>query len=168
MKKARIHTEITEDHGEPRTQCGSHDKAPQAIFQAEHIEVHQQTHLVPGQAEVRRKLRLVDRMNDVDSFDFENHRVREDDIGREAGIELRVALDNRKFHVPLEIDASLGEFKAKAFPVDRFQKPRPEPPADLDRQPDHAFGQFAAHQHKTPLSGSPWFPVFSVCNLNNR
>ena len=99
---------------------------------------------------VRQKLRFVHRMNCFDRFDLDDQDVGDHDISAEPAIEHPVPIDNRKRNLPLERQASLGEFEAKAFLINRFQKPGPERFMHVDRATDHLLGQFATRQHHTP------------------
>jgi hypothetical protein len=162
MREGRVHTEVTEDHGGPLSPGGSHDEAPQAVFQAEHIEVHQQPDFPLAQAQVGQKLRLMDLPNALNGLDLQNQFITNDDVSPKATIHQSAPINNRKCNLPLEGDASLGEFKAKALLINRFQKPRPKMLVHIDRQSDHLLGQFATHQHHTPQWSSVVLGVLRV------
>jgi hypothetical protein len=162
MREGRVHTEDTEDHGEPLSPGGSHDEAPQAVFQAEHIEVHQQPYFPSAQAQLGQKLRLMDLPNGFNGLDLQDQFVGDDDVSPKAAIHQFAPINNRKRDLTLEGDANFGEFKAKALLINRFQKPRPKMLVQIDRQSDHLLGQFATHQHHIPQWSSVVLGVLRV------
>ena len=94
MREGRVHTGITENHGEPLSPDGSHDEAPQAVFQAEDIEVHQQPHLPPAQAQVGQKLRLVEWHHTLDAFQLEKDRSTDNNVCDIAAIQPCVVIQD--------------------------------------------------------------------------
>ena len=133
-----------------------HDKAPQAVFQSQGIEIHQQTDTVPAHAQVGQKLRFMDRQQFVDSLDFDNQFARNDDVGAEANVHRNAFIDNGYIGLAFEFDAGALKFEAEASLIDRFEQSRSHVPMQLDCQPNDLFGQFAAQQHtQTPWPSVP-------------
>lgn len=150
MKERRVHTEVTENHGEPQSAPVSHDEALETIFQANHVEIHQQTDLVPGQAQIGQQLRLVDRKHPLHRLDFQDQFISDDDVGPEPFIQQPIAIDDRHSDLPLKRNTRFRQFEAKTFLINRLQQPWAKLLVHLDRQPDDSLGQFALNQHNTP------------------
>ena len=148
--RRRVHTEITGNHVDTLSPRGSHDEAPQAIFQPGHIEVHEKADPVAGQTQVGEKLRFMDGKDVLDHLYFDNDFVRYDDIRSESVFKQSAAIHDRKLDLALERESGLRQFTAKAFLINRFKQSRSKVPVDLDRQADDPLRQLAAHQYVVP------------------
>jgi hypothetical protein len=101
-------------------------------------------------------------VNGIDGLDLNDQFIGDDDIRPKASLQQPVAIDDRNRKLPLEANPGIGQFKGKAFPINRLEKPRPESPMHINRQPDHLLGQRPMHQHRR-LSGPLWVLRASPC-----
>jgi len=159
-KKARVHTE---GHGEPQSNRTSHDAAPQAIDQAQDIEVNQQSDAILAQSEVGQKLRFMLRHQGFDGFDFQDQFLRDHDIRAKSGFQRLASITNRHGNLPSKIKPCLRQLEAEAFLINRFKQPWPKFLMDIDGEANHPVGQRFGGKHEMPL----WFSVvLSVLCVN--
>src|SRR5437588_11145692 len=58
-------------------------------------EVDRQAKPLAGETEIRQKLLLVDRSDQLDGFDFDDNLIFDDQIGLESGIDADILIDHR-------------------------------------------------------------------------
>jgi hypothetical protein len=150
MSDERVHTEITENHGEPPRNRFSHDEASQPVPQAHHIEIQQQANSISSDPQVGQKLRPMHRKDAFHRLDLNNQLLIDDNIRPEAHLQRSATVTDGHCDLPLNREGRLQQFKAKTFLIDRFQQSRPRLFMDFDRQTDHALRQFAANQYNPP------------------
>ena len=154
MKREGFTRRSTEKHRGPLRQSDSHDEAPQAVLQAEDIEVHEQADLPFAEAQVGQELRFVHSLNGLDGLDLNDQFICNHDVRPKADLQPDVAVYDRNCKLALKGEPGVREFKGEAFLLNRLEKPWPEMLMNIDRQSDHPLGQFAAHQHRPPLWSS--------------
>ena len=162
MKQASVHTENTENHGAPRRNRGSHDEAPQAIFQSGRIEIHQQADATTGHPKIRQDLGVVHRQQAIDRLDLDDQVLLNQDVGSESCVEAYTSISDWYRDLPPAAKSSLCKFKAKAFFIDRLKQPRAELLVNAYGEPDDAFGQSAANKQGPPPSTSVVLGVLRV------
>lgn len=136
-----------QSHGGPPRLHGSHHEAPQALFQTNDIEVHQQSYFATTQAKVGQKLRFVYALNVLNRLDFNDELISDNDIRPKSSFQFIPSIDNGYRKLTREGKARLGELEAQAFLVNRFQEAWSELSVDVDCHTDHPLHQFAQHQH---------------------
>src|SRR5450432_2436052 len=82
----------------------------------------------------------MDGKNSLDCFQFDNHLVPNDQINLISAVEWKAFVDERKRHLPSEIQPHEMEFMAETFLIREFEKPRSEVTMDLDGGGDNRAG----------------------------
>jgi len=74
--------------------------AMEAVHQARHVEVQQQTDVDPAHAQVRSELHSMDSQDGADGFDFQNKLARDDNIRLEAVADFRALIEDGNCELP--------------------------------------------------------------------
>jgi hypothetical protein len=72
----------------------------EAVHQARHVEVQQQTDVDPAHAQVRSELHSMDSQDGADGFDFQNKLARDDNIRLEAVADFRALIEDGNCELP--------------------------------------------------------------------
>src|SRR5471030_1793827 len=117
---ARLTTKNTKHHEGARRVNESYDEAPQAILQADGVEVHQQTDGNLAHSEVGQKLRVVRRKQCDDEFDLNKDGIANEDIRAKAEREGLALVNDRNRDLPGNI--GLPEFVGQTLGMNGFEK----------------------------------------------
>ena len=88
----------------------------------------------PAETEIRTGLRLMQRQDVLDRFDFQEDCVLDDQVGNVGAVELQVLVDDWQWHLAPEGQAVVRQLPAEAALVNRFQQAGTERAVDLDAQ----------------------------------
>ena len=97
------------------------DNALDAILQHAHVEVDQQAEPAAGKFEVRDQLGLVNGMELIHGFQFQDDKIRDQEIEAVAAIHLDPTVDNWLLFLSFDFQAAIEQFKLQARLVSRFQ-----------------------------------------------
>src|SRR5579871_4147439 len=109
-----------------------HNEPTNSVLQHGHIGVHDESDFQAAQAEVGEHLSIMNRHESLRRFDFNDELTLDYDIHTIAALQSDVFVENRQWHLPLILDATLPKLEAQAFLVDGFEKSRTELSVDLN------------------------------------
>jgi hypothetical protein len=116
----------------------------QAVVQQNGVEVHQQGYLAAAQAKVGARLRFVDWQDALDSLEFQEDRLRYDDIGEVTLVQVGVFVDDSKRDLALEFEVGMLQFPTAAVVLDGLEQTGTRCAMQLDGEADYAVGQHGA------------------------
>jgi hypothetical protein len=81
------------------------DHTPDAVFELDPVEIHQQADVDVQQSEVRQQLSLVHRMERLFTLDLNYDPVLDNQVGAEAALQFHLPVDERDSLLPLHMEA---------------------------------------------------------------
>jgi hypothetical protein len=110
------------------------------FFEQSMIKIHQQPEAAAAQPHIGKYLRLVDRKQSFDGFDFYYDQLVYDQVGTEAARQANALINQRQNDLPIHKEISLLQLPEQTLLIDFYQKPRPEHPMNLYGQADDVMG----------------------------
>ena len=86
------------------------------------IEIDQQSHRPPAQSHVRKQLGFVDRIDGIDTFNFDNNGITDDQVDTIAEIDLFASVDNRQSHLTISSESAFSNLMQEAGVICAFEQ----------------------------------------------
>ena len=92
----------------------------EAVSQDWHIEIDEEANAFVRGLEISQKLRCMDWQHFLNGFDFDYHRIFDNQIHLIRGLKFDALIIDRQMHLPLKPKSHLTQFVTKAFFIDRL------------------------------------------------
>ena len=128
-----------------RRVCSS---SPQdTVAESKDVEVDEQPDLHVSKTQVRKALRLVDRIDPIDRLEFHDDLIGDQQVDAVPGVDSEPSIRDRQSQLTLDVDLARREFVGQTRFVRRLEQPWAERSVNLNGCPDDLTGQLLAHQH---------------------
>jgi hypothetical protein len=92
-----------------------------AFYQSCDVEVSDYAYVFAGQLEIGEQLRLVDWKGVLDTLQFQNHGILNDQVEAIPAVQFDAFVFNRQWHLALKGEPTQVEFAAQALLIGRFE-----------------------------------------------